>query len=393
MDDLLDAEQFALGLLAGGHIGRGQEGPPLFFVDVGQDRGGRVPRQHGAGGVGDAFELVVVPGDAAGLPSIGDPDRDLPALVGGPRRPSAIGRRGEAAVRVFALGSVGQIPQASPRQGLGLGGHRMAVPSCFCRCCPTNQVVGLCGGQHAFEVEADAAEGRVKGPPRFESTEDVHRRLATEGLEDEAPQGFPGNACLAVIQHLQGGDLAARHEVVQSRLVRRFHVPGQGVDHAILHPAGQGVELGVLDHILPIAPVQVLPQQNPIQPLPQLQTEGCPIAIKPREDLLAMNGGRAADVARIRTVDADVALAEVGVLVEDEHIDAAIEPQLQVRFDGGQVGQEAVEAVFGKRAPAVVEVEGERVGFNRLPVEGAVLDTLLAKGHVESIVELAGGRP
>ena len=101
-----------------------------------------------------------------------------------------------------------------------------------------------------------------------------------------------------------------------------------------------------------------------------------------------MDDGGAADVARIRTIDADVALAEVGVLVVDQHLDLVSQPHLEIRLAGGEVGKEAEEGVFRQFPSSLIELDLERISAEVLPVEGPVLDPLLTEGHVQSIVEL-----
>ena len=116
--------------------------------------------------------------------------------------------------------------------------------------------------------------------------------------------------------------------------------------------------------------------------------EGGAVPIEPREDLAAVDDGGAPDVARIRAIDANVALAEVGVLVVDQHLNLVSQPHLEIRLAGGQVGQEAEEGVFRQFPPSLIELDLERISAEVLPVEGAVLDPLLAERHVQSIVEL-----
>ena len=104
-----------------------------------------------------------------------------------------------------------------------------------------------------------------------------------------------------------------------------------------------------------------------------------------------MDGGGAADVACVGAIDANVALAKVGVFVEDHHVDVSIQPELQVGLGLRQIGQEAVQGMFGEPTPPQIEMDRERVRLHRLPVEGAVLNPLLAKGHVQPVVELGAG--
>ena len=60
-------------------------------MDMGQDRGGRVPREHRISGVDNALEFVVVPGEAPLAVAVGYPNPDLPALVRRPGGPPAVG--------------------------------------------------------------------------------------------------------------------------------------------------------------------------------------------------------------------------------------------------------------------------------------------------------------
>ena len=69
-------------------------------------------------------------------------------------------------------------------------------------------------------------------------------------------------------------------------------------------------------------------------------------------------------------------------------VDLVSQPHLEIRLAGGQVGQEAEEGVFRQFAPSLIELDLEGVAPEVLPIEGAVLDPLLAEGHVQSIVEL-----
>ena len=281
------------------------------------------------------------------------------------------------------LGALGR------RLGLQLaGGVRLGGGGEGCRGDIPEQPLGLGGGEDAFEVEADAPESGVQGPAGLESAEHVDDGLPAEGLQDEVPDGFSRNAGLFLVEDLNRPDAISTQEVLQPGNILGGHRAGQGTDHPVLHPSGQFVELGILDDVLPVFAIEELSQKHPVESRAQLASEGGTVPIEPREDLATVDDGGAADVARIRTIDADVALAEVGVLVVDQHLDLVSQPHLEIRLAGGEVGKEAEEGVFRQFPSSLIELDLEGVAAEVLPVEGPVLDPLLAERHIQSIVEL-----
>ena len=250
------------------------------------------------------------------------------------------------------------------------------------------QPLGLGGRKDAFEVEADAPESGVQGPASLEAAEDVDDGLPAEGLQDEVPHRLSRNAGLLLVEDLHRPDAIPTQEVLQPRNILGGHRPRQGTDHPVFHPGGQFVELGILDDVLPVLAIEELTQEDPVESRAQLASEGGAVPIEPREDLAAVDDGGAPDVARIRAIDANVALAEVGVLVVDQHLDLVSQPHLEIRLAGGEVGKEAEEGVFRQFPSSLIELDLERISAEVLPVEGPVLDPLLTEGHVQSIVEL-----
>ena len=250
------------------------------------------------------------------------------------------------------------------------------------------QPLGLGGRKDAFEVEADAPESGVQGPAGLESAEHVDDGLPAEGLQDEVPHGFSCNAGFFLIEDLNRPDAIPTKEVLQPGNILGGHRARQGTDHAVLHPGGQFIELGILDDVLPVFAIEELTEEDPVESGAQLAPEGGAVPIEPREDLAAVDDGGAPDVARIRAIDANVALAEVGVLVVDQHLDLVSQPHLEIRLAGGEVGKEAEEGVFRQFPSSLIELDLERISAEVLPVEGPVLDPLLTEGHVQSIVEL-----
>ena len=202
------------------------------------------------------------------------------------------------------------------------------------------------------------------------------------------PDGLARHPCVFPIQHLHREDAILRHQVFKEGYVLWHHWSGQGPDHAVFHPSREIVQLGVFDHILPVFAVQELAQHHPVQSGAQLPPECRPVTVEPGKDLPAVNGGRPANVARVAAVDADIALPEVCVLVVDQHLNVVAEPHLEVGFTGREVGQQAEQSVFRQLASTLVELDLERVPAEVLPVKRAVLNPLLAEGHVQSVVEL-----
>ena len=398
VNHLLDAEELPLRTFLGVHIGRGQEDPPLLLVDVGQDRGGGVPGEHGIGGVDNALELVVIPGETPLSIPVGHPYPDLSALVRRPSGPSAIGRGGKPVVPVLSSGAVWDVAELLGALGGWLGlqlarGVRLGGGGEGGRGDIPEQPLGLGGREDAFQVEADAPESSIQGPAGLESAEHIHDGLPSEGFQNEVPDRFSCNPGLFMVEDLDRPDAIPTQEVLQPGNVLGGHRACQGTDHPVFHPRGQFVELGILDDVLPVLTIEELTQEHPVESRVQLASEGGAVPIEPCEDLAAMDDGGAPDVARIRTIDADVALAKVSVLVVDQDLDLVSQPHLEIRLAGGQLGQEAEEGVFRQLPASLIKLDLKRVAAEVLPVESPVLDALLAEGHVQSIVKLTADRP